>query len=46
MLVRVGDVQEAAEGQMRVFDVGGTRVNVAHAAGQVQVDGDELLAEA
>ena len=35
MLVRVGDVQEVAEGQMRVFDVGGTRVNVAHTAGQL-----------
>jgi len=30
MLVRVGDVQEVAEGQMRAFDVGGARVNVAH----------------
>jgi 3-phenylpropionate/trans-cinnamate dioxygenase ferredoxin subunit len=35
MLVRVGDVQEVAEGEMRVFDVAGTRVNVAHTAGQL-----------
>jgi nitrite reductase/ring-hydroxylating ferredoxin subunit len=35
MLVRIGDVQEVAEGQMRVFDVKGTRVNVVRTAGQI-----------
>ena len=33
MLVRVGRVKDIVAGQMRVFDVEGTRVNVANADG-------------
>ena len=35
MLVRVGDASDVAHGQMRVFDVAGTKVNVANAEGQL-----------
>jgi nitrite reductase/ring-hydroxylating ferredoxin subunit len=35
MLVRIGDVHEVPEGEMRVFDVAGTPVNVAHTGGQL-----------
>jgi 3-phenylpropionate/trans-cinnamate dioxygenase ferredoxin subunit len=35
MMVRVGDVDDVAEGEMRVFDVGGRRVNVARTGGHV-----------
>jgi len=34
MLVRVGNAKEVAAGQMRAFDVAGTKVNVASANGQ------------
>ena len=33
MLIKVGSTKDIAAGQMRVFDVEGTRVNVAHANG-------------
>jgi nitrite reductase/ring-hydroxylating ferredoxin subunit len=33
MLVRIGDANEVARGQMRVFDVEGTKVNVTNADG-------------
>jgi len=35
MLVRVGNANEVATGHMRVFDVAGTKVNVARANGQL-----------
>lgn len=35
MLVKVGDVADVDQGQMRVYDVAGTRVNVVNAAGQL-----------
>lgn len=35
MLVRVGSSQEIASGQMRVFDLGGTKVTVASAGGHL-----------
>jgi nitrite reductase/ring-hydroxylating ferredoxin subunit len=35
MLVRLGDARDVADGQMRVFDVAGTKVNVAKAAGRL-----------
>jgi 3-phenylpropionate/trans-cinnamate dioxygenase ferredoxin subunit len=35
MLVRVGNANDVAEGQMQVFDVGGTNVTVAIAQGQL-----------
>lgn len=35
MLVRVGDAKDVAPGQMRVFDVAGTTVNVASADGHL-----------
>ena len=35
MLVRIGSAQDVAEGQMRVFDVEGTAVNVANAGGRL-----------
>ena len=31
MLVRIGKAADVADGQMRVFDVAGTKVNVANA---------------
>lgn len=35
MLVRVGSAKEVAEGFMRVFEVAGTKVNVANADGRL-----------
>ena len=35
MLVRVGAVEDIARGQMRVFEVEGTRVNVVNADGHL-----------
>jgi 3-phenylpropionate/trans-cinnamate dioxygenase ferredoxin subunit len=35
MLVRIGNATDVAPGQMRVFDVGGTKVNVANADGHL-----------
>ena len=35
MLVRVGNANEVAAGHMRVFDVAGTKVNVASANGHL-----------
>ena len=35
MLVRIGNATDVADGQMRVFDVAGTSVNVSNANGQL-----------
>lgn len=35
MLVRIGAVQDVAQGQMRVFDVEGTKVSVANTGGSL-----------
>jgi 3-phenylpropionate/trans-cinnamate dioxygenase ferredoxin component len=35
MLVRIGNAGDVGEGQMRVFEVEGTRVNVANASGHL-----------
>ena len=35
MLVKIGRSTDVADGQMRVFDVAGTRVNVANASGHM-----------
>ena len=35
MFVRLGDLNSVPEGEMRVFDLEGSKVNVAHAAGGV-----------
>jgi 3-phenylpropionate/trans-cinnamate dioxygenase ferredoxin subunit len=35
MLVRIGNARDVVEGQMRVFDVSGTNVNVAIADGRL-----------
>ena len=35
MLVRIGNANHVADGQMRVFDVGGTKVNVASSEGHL-----------
>lgn len=35
MLVRIGSANDVADGQMRVFDVGGTKVNVASSEGRL-----------
>ena len=35
MLVRVGNAKDVAEGAMRVFDVDGTKVNIAMALGHL-----------
>ena len=35
MLVRVGSVRDIAAGQMRVFDIEGTKVNVTNANGNL-----------
>ena len=35
MLVRIGNAKDVADGQMRVFDVAGTKVNVANANGHL-----------
>jgi nitrite reductase/ring-hydroxylating ferredoxin subunit len=35
MLVRIGGAADVADGQMRVFDVAGTDVNIANAGGHL-----------
>ena len=35
MLVRIGNARDVVDNEMRVFDVSGTRVNVANADGQL-----------
>ena len=35
MLVRIGNVRDVAAGQMRAFDVAGTKVDVANADGHL-----------
>lgn len=35
MLVRIGNATDVPDGAMRVFDVGGTKMNVANASGQL-----------
>jgi len=40
MLVRVGSSKDVATGQMRVFDVTGTKVNVASADGHLYASDD------
>jgi nitrite reductase/ring-hydroxylating ferredoxin subunit len=35
MLVRIGTAADVADGQMRVFDVAGTKVNVSNAGGNL-----------
>lgn len=40
MLVRVGSIKDVAAGQMRVFDVAGTKVNVARANGHLHAFDD------
>ncbi len=35
MLVRIGKAADVADGQMRVFDVAGTKVNVSNADGHL-----------
>ena len=35
MLARVGNAKDVAEGAMRVFDVAGTKVNIASAGGNL-----------
>jgi nitrite reductase/ring-hydroxylating ferredoxin subunit len=40
MFVKVGSVKDIAAGEMRVFDVAGTRVNVANANGQLHAFDD------
>ena len=35
MLVRIGNAKDVGDGQMRVFDVSGTKVNVANADGHL-----------
>ena len=35
MLVRVGNTKDVVKNEMRVFDVAGTKVNIASAAGQL-----------
>ncbi len=34
-LVRIGEANEIPDGEMRVFDLAGTKVNVANAGGQL-----------
>src|SRR2546427_11961753 len=40
MLVRVGNAKDVAEGAMRVFDVAGTKVNVASVGGHLHAFDD------
>ncbi|MGH9962687.1 MAG: Rieske (2Fe-2S) protein [Pyrinomonadaceae bacterium] len=40
MLVRVGNAEDVVAGQMRVFDVEGTKVNVANAGGHLHAFDD------
>ncbi len=35
MLVRIGNATDVADGQMRVFDVAGTKVNVSNTGGRL-----------
>ena len=35
MLIKIGQANDVAEGEMRVFDVAGTKVNVANANGHL-----------
>jgi nitrite reductase/ring-hydroxylating ferredoxin subunit len=35
MLVKIGNANDVADGQMRVFDLAGTKVNVANASGHL-----------
>jgi nitrite reductase/ring-hydroxylating ferredoxin subunit len=35
MLVRVGDAKDVVNNEMRVFDIAGTKVNIASALGQL-----------
>lgn len=35
MLVRIGSATDVADGQMRVFDIDGTNVNVSNAGGRL-----------
>ncbi len=35
MLVRIGNATDVGDGQMRVFEVGGTKVNVANTSGHL-----------
>jgi 3-phenylpropionate/trans-cinnamate dioxygenase ferredoxin subunit len=35
VFVRIGSVTDVAEGQMRVFEVGGTKLNVSNAGGHL-----------
>jgi nitrite reductase/ring-hydroxylating ferredoxin subunit len=35
MLVRIGDAGDVTDGQMRVYDVAGTNVNVSNASGHL-----------
>jgi len=35
MLVRIGNAADVADGQMRVFDVAGTKVNVSNVSGHL-----------
>lgn len=41
MLVPIGKATDIPEGEMRVFDVGGTAVNVANASGQLYAIDDK-----
>ena len=40
MLVRIGNARDIAAGEMRVFDVAGTKVNVASVGGQLHAFDD------
>jgi 3-phenylpropionate/trans-cinnamate dioxygenase ferredoxin subunit len=40
MLVRVGNAKDVAAGEMRVFDVAGTNVNIASAGGHLHAFDD------
>ncbi len=35
MLVRIGHAEDVADGQMRVFDIAGTKVNVSNVGGRL-----------
>ena len=35
MLVRIGNAKDVADGQMRVFEIAGTKVNVASSEGRL-----------
>ena len=35
MVIRIGNVDDVPDGQMRVYDVAGTKVNVSNVAGQL-----------